>query len=147
MMSSLVNRLLLVLVVAGTSLLPGCASNKSLDSEPVKNAAIIVEGRHRGVTPATINVFRNQGEYDVKLMQGNKVVRQFEIGIGGEQRGPERHIIDMDLERDQSSFGLRTFGLDDFESPNDTLYVIPYVAQPIAIDDREYGLTLVITDG
>ena len=147
MMSSLVNRFLLVLVLAGTALLPGCAANKSIESVPVKNAAIVVEGNHRGVTPATINIFRNRGEYNVQLMQGNKVVRQFEIGIGGEQRGPERHILDMDLERDQSTFGLRTFGLDDFETPNDTLYVIPYIAQPIAVDDKEYGLTLVITDG
>lgn len=147
MMASLVNRFLLVLVLAAAALLPGCASNKSIDSEPVKNAAIIVEGKHRGVTPATINVFRNRGEYEVKLMQGNRIVRQYEIGIGGEQRGPERHILDMDLERDQSSFGLRTFGLDDFESSNDTLYIIPYISQPIAVDDKEYGFTLVITDG
>ena len=140
----LASRLLLVLLVAGTALLPGCASNKS--TTPAKNAAIIVEGRHRGVTPGTINIFRNRGEYNVKLMEGNTVVRHYEIGIGGEQRGPERHILDMDLERDQSSFGLRTFGLDDFDSPNDTLYVIPYISQPIAVDDEEYGFVLVITD-
>ncbi|MBX2823035.1 MAG: hypothetical protein KTR29_25270 [Rhodothermaceae bacterium] len=145
MMSSRANCAILVLLIAGTTFLPGCASKKAANA-PVKNATIVVEGRHRGGTPATINIFRNRGEYNVMLMQGNKVVRHFEIGIGGEQRGPERHLIDMDLARDLSSLGLRTFGLDDFDTPNDTLYIIPYIADPIAIEDEEYGLTLVVTD-
>ena len=146
MMSSHVSSLLLILVLVGTALLPGCATNKGAERPPAKNAAVFVEGRHRGVTPATINVYRNRGEYEVVLKQGETVVRKYEIGIGGEQRGPERHLIDMDLERDHGGIGLRTFGLDDFESSDDIVYVIPYIANPIAIDDGEFGLILVIED-
>ena len=133
----------------------GCGASKISKSEGdggiedafnVESVTVFVEGRNRGVTPTTVNVVRSRGEYEVALVHGKEIVRFYEIGHGGDQRGPERHIINMDLERDLSGLGYRTFDLDDLESPNDTLYVIPYVSQPISIDDRKYGLTLVITD-
>lgn len=145
-MSSFAKQAIFLLLVVFT-FLPGCASQKEAQNMVVKNVDVYIEGRYRGTTPATINVYRNRGEYAVVLLDGRTVVRHYEIGVGGEQRGPERHILDMDLERDNSGFGLKTFGVDDFETPNDTLFHIPYIAQPITIDDSEYGLMLVITDG
>ena len=143
--------LLLLLVV----LVLGCAPRKISkvegdggieDAFNVESVTVFVEGRNRGVTPTTVNVVRSRGEYEVALVSGKEIVRFYEIGHGGDQRGPERHIINMDLERDLSGLGYRTFDLADLESPNDTLYIIPYVSQPISIDDRKYGLTIVITD-
>lgn len=145
-MSSLLNRFLLLLVLAGPALLPGCASNKNAaENITAKNATIYVEGRHRGVTPATLSVFRNRGEYEIKLVKDGEVVRRYELSAGGDG-GPERHLLNMDLQRDQSGLGFRTFDLDDFESFNDTLYVVPYISETISIDDEEYGLILVVTD-
>jgi len=52
----------------------------------------------------------------------------------------------MDLENDKGAMGFKTFGLEDLESSNDTLYYIPYYPTTLSIDDVKYGLTLVITD-
>ena len=142
MIRSRFSRLLTLLFIIALS---GCASNKGVENITAKNAAIFVEGRHRGVTPATLNIFRNRGEYEVTLMKGDTVVRRYEISAGGDG-GPERHLLNMDLQRDQSGLGFRTFDLDDFESPDDTLFVVPYLSQTISIDDEEYGFTLVIAD-
>ncbi len=140
--------LLAALLVAGCS-----HSKKGLRGQdadvPAFNAEqvdVLVEGRHRGVTPMTLNVSRARGEYEVALLSGKEVVRLYEIGIGGNTRSPERHIINMDLERDNSGLGFKTFDLNDLESPNDTLYIIPYLPRTVTIDDRKYGLTLVISD-
>ena len=139
--------IILVLVISG------CSSTKSSkqkeeveDAFNIASVNVMVEGKHRGVTPATVQVTRSWGEYEVVLLKGREIVRVYEIGHGGDQRTPERHIINMDLERDLSAYGYRTFDLSDLESPNDTLYFIPYIGQTIAIDDREYGLTLVVAD-
>ena len=131
----------------------GCASSKTNKDAAeregladVESVRVFVEGRERGTTPMTLNIIRVRGEYEVELLQGRTLVRKFEIGHGGDQRSPERHAMYMDLARDQSGMGFRTFGLDDLETANDTLYMIPYLAQGITIEDRQYGLTMVITD-
>jgi hypothetical protein len=132
----------------------GCASSKASKEEGaestvymnVESVRVMVEGRDRGLTPMILNVARNRGEYEIDLMHGRTLVRKFEIGHGGDQRSPERHAMYMDLARDNSGMGFRTFDLADLESPNDTLYLIPYLPQGISIEDRKYGLTLIITD-
>ncbi len=52
----------------------------------------------------------------------------------------------MDLENNNSVMGIQTFDLNDLESPNDTLYYIPYYASALSIDDVKYGLTLIISN-
>ena len=143
------NTLLLALAISLTTL-AGCATNKgaSTDGEHAFQAEIVqvlVEGRDRGVTPMTLRVSRSRGEYDVQLVKGREVVRVFEVGHGGRQRSPEQHALDMDLESDRGAMGFRTLGIDDLETMNDTLYIIPYTAETLAIDDTKYGLTLLIS--
>ena len=127
----------------------GCSSSKPGDASTsinAESASVYVEGRDRGVTPMTLRVIRSRGEFDVRLMQGKEVVRIYELAHGGVQRSPEQHALNMDLESDNATMGFRTLGLDDLESFNDTLYVVPYSPETIAIDDKKYGLTLLVSN-
>lgn len=143
-----------VLILLTTVAVAGCASSqtdgqgKTLNSlYEGESVQVFVEGRNKGFTPMTLRVRRNLGEYEVELKKGKSVVRQFEIGIeSSSNASPERHAVFMDLERDQSVVGLRTFGIEDLESQNDTLYYIPHYNADLSIDDVKYGLTLIITD-
>ena len=140
--------LLIVTLVAVVFVLAGCASNKPGAKKMVQaeSARVFIEGRDRGVTPMTLRVIRSRGEYDVRLVQGQKVVRVFELAHGGAQRSPERHAIEMDLGNDNSAMGFRTLEVDDLESVDDTLYIIPYLPETVAIDDKKYGLTLLVSN-
>ncbi len=143
-----------MLVLMTTVAVAGCATSqqggegKALNSIfEGESVQVFVEGRDKGFTPMTLRVRRSLGEYEVELKKGKSVVRQFEIGIeSSSNRSPERQAVFMDLERDQSVVGLRTFGIEDLDSRNDTLYYIPHFNADLSIDDVKYGLTLIITD-
>lgn len=132
----------------------GCAANNPgeggkelssvFDGEVVQ---VFVEGRDRGFTPMTLRVRRNLGENAILLKKGKELVREFEIALeSSTNRSPERHAVFMDLERDESVMGLKTFGIEDLSSQNDTLFYIPHYNTNLSINDVKYGLTLVITD-
>ena len=131
----------------------GCASlktgeEKGLDSMfEGESVQVFVGGRDRGFTPMTLRVRRSLGEYAISLKKGKELVRKFEVAMEGSvNSSPERHAVFMDLENDQAVMGLRTFGLEDLESRNDTLYYIPFYSADLSIDDVKYGLTLIVTD-
>lgn len=143
-----------VLVLMTTVAVAGCATSQTEGQGKTlaslyegESVQVFVEGRNKGFTPMTLRVRRSLGEYEVALKRGEAIVRQFEIGIeSSSNRSPERQAVFMDLERDQSVVGLRTFGIEDLDSQNDTLYYIPHYNADLSIDDVRYGLTLIITD-
>ncbi|MEM8483923.1 MAG: hypothetical protein AAF564_00155 [Bacteroidota bacterium] len=140
--------LLTSVAVAGCATSQTDGTGKTLSSlYEGESVQVFVEGRDKGFTPMTLRVRRSLGEYEVALKKGKSIVRQFEIGIeSSSNRSPERQAVFMDLERDQSVVGLRTFGIEDLDSQNDTLYYIPHYNADLSIDDVRYGLTLIITD-
>ncbi len=147
--------LVTVLVFFAGVLLAGCSTNKPGDNTtsslaPIfegESVRVYVDGRDKGVTPMTLHVSRSRGEYDVKLRKGKVLVRQFDVALeGSSTSSPERQAIYMDLENNNSVMGIQTFDLNDLESPNDTLYYIPYYASALSIDDVKYGLTLIISN-
>ncbi len=137
-------------------LIAGCASsNPDAEGEQKELASVFdgetvrvyVEGRDKGYTPMTLRISRSRGEYDVKLKKGKELVRQYEVAIESSiNRSPERQAISLNLANDNAVMGLTTFGLEDLESSNDTLYYVPYYSSAISIDDIKYGLILVISD-
>lgn len=147
--------LVAALVLFAGILVVGCSTNKPIDNtsselSPLyegESVRVYVGGRDKGVTPMTLHVSRTRGEYDVKLHRGREIVRQYEIALEHSYNAsPERQAIFMDLENDNGVMGIKTFGLDDLESDNDTLFYVPYYDANISIDDAKFGLTLVITN-
>ncbi len=147
--------LFVVLTLFAGAFILGCQSNKPINNtssglSPLyegESVRVYVGGRDKGVTPMTLHVSRTRGEYDVKLRRGREVVRQYEIALENSYNAsPERQAIFMDLENDNGVMGIKTFGLDDLESQNDTLYYVPYYDANLSIDDAKYGLTLVVTN-
>lgn len=145
----------LSLTLFAIALTVGCASNNTpgvegeglavgFAGEPVQ---VFVGGRDRGFTPMTLRVRKSLGEYSVVLKKGKELVREFEVALeSSTNRSPERQAEFMDLENDTGVMGLKTFGIEDLESRNDTLYYIPHYNADLSIDDVKYGLTLIITN-
>ena len=144
----------LSLTLFAITLTLGCASNQNPEVEGQKLAVgfegesvqVFVGGRDRGFTPMTLRVRKSLGEYSVVLKKGEELVREFEVALeSSSNRSPERQAVFMDLENDTGVMGLKTFGIEDLESRNDTLFYIPHYEADLSVDDVKYGLTLIIT--
>lgn len=139
----MIRSLLVTLLVAGCTSIHEDAVTPKAEAPPgTESAAIFIDGKIRGNTPATVNIRRGFSEYSVTLNQGKRRVRTFEIewGTSGEGSGL------------QYSFGAYTSGgyisynLEDLPTRKDTIHVIPYFPHPVRVEDRQYGLTIIVTE-
>ena len=137
---------LMMVLVLGT----GCRSSREAtgdDAEtgvpllPSQSVRIFVGSDDRGVTPQTLYIFRDRGEYEVTLRRGQAVVRKFQLERT-RQHSPERFDAEFDVTRQTDTMGNPVFTVAHLSSDNDTTYVIPYFEYPITIEDPHYALTL-----
>ncbi|HET6567286.1 MAG TPA: hypothetical protein VFG50_04920 [Rhodothermales bacterium] len=146
-------RTLSLLTVSMLVLWIGCAgSNKATDETAkakasdaavqVTSAEVYVEGKYRATTPTTLRLRRGFGEAEVTLKRGNNVVRQFAVLRVNSSNGTD--LVFGYQGRSQN--GMPTFDLTSLSQQKDGTYVIPYFAQPILIEDREYGLSLIVEE-
>lgn len=121
---------------------PGEASAKpdATASVEVIPAYVFVDGKARGTTPNTIHVRRGFGESVISLKVGNTVVRTFQV-----ERAPTSNRSELDLTYQGRSSGTQSsFDITDLNTAQDGSYLIPYFSDSIQIEDRAYGLTLVV---
>lgn len=138
------------IVVVLLLLTGACGSSKTVadedltdyDPQLIKSARVFVDGKEKAVTPATINIRRSFGEMDVSLVSGGKTVRRFEL---------ERTYTSEAGELEYSYFGdesgpVTQFDVSALSRTRKGAFIIPNMGQPIQIDDREYGLTLLVVN-
>lgn len=129
----------------------GCAGSKKSAEGTAKakgpavqvtSAEVFVEGEYRITTPTTLRIRRGFGEATVTLKRGNNVVRAFEL-----ERINSSNSTDLAFGyQGRSQSGMPTFDLTSLSQQKDGTYIIPYFAVPIQIEDRDYGLTLIIAE-
>lgn len=110
-------------------------------------AYIFVEGRDKGMTPATITVRRDLGDQDVALRLRNPQgklydVRRYEIEI---VNSSNRGMLDYRATPNDTN-NIKGINTEDLPRRNNGTYVVPYYNYPVRIEDREYNLTLIVID-
>jgi hypothetical protein len=133
----------------------GCRTTKS-DADAVlpafslatpQPAHVFVEGRDKGMTPATITVRRDLGDQEVALRLRNPQgklydVRRYEIEL---VHSSNRGMLDYRATPNDTD-NIKGINTEDLPRRNSGAYVVPYYNYPIRIEDREYNLTLIVID-
>lgn len=103
----------------------------------VTPAQVFVDGEDRGLTPKTLRVRRGFGESVISLHVGKNLVRTFEL-----ERARTSNRSELDL---TPATGSRSsFDLTDLNTTRNGVYLIPYFPGPVEVEDRQYGLTLIV---
>lgn len=130
------------------SCLAGCSFFAPRKSEPPPNlgplmdnqAYVFVDGRYKTVTPAEVTLRRSFSEALVTLRVGKRTVRTFEVE---RYNTSNRSTLDYSFSGSTQS-GYLTFDLGELPVVKDTIHIVPYYTRPIQVQDRRYGLTLIV---
>ena len=103
---------------------------------------VLVDGRDRGTVPATIRVRRSFGTRQVSLWQAGKEIRTYEIEITTTTEGTQT------LQGFWSTRSMEgeTYDVETLPKEGDDTYLIPYTPNRITIEDRAFGLTMLISE-
>lgn len=134
-------------VVFALVVLTGCTATKSqqgADTAPsatIQSANIFIEGKYRTITPAIIRVFREGRSKTVALRDANgNRMRLYELEFT-----PASHAAS---EVAYSFWGNSNAGVAQFDTQNlpktDSSFVVPFYNRVVQIDDRDFGLTMLI---
>jgi hypothetical protein len=141
---------LLALLVVG-----GCrSSSRTVDEDDLTTSVtdttemytravhVLVDGRDRGTVPTTIRVRRSFGTKQVTLWQAGKEIRTYEIEITTTTGGTQTL---------QGFWSTRTMEGDSYDvetlpKEGDDTYLIPYTPNRIKVEDRAFGLTMLISE-
>ncbi len=122
---------------AGVTVIPAQPSDASFQT---RNAFIFVDGKQRGMTPATVRIRRSFGATEVSLRTGPEftILRKFEIEWSTTSN---RRMV-------QFTFGNEDgiYDLTDLPTMKDGTYVIPYFSHRVQVEDREFSLVLIVED-
>lgn len=141
------------MIVASALLLGmmGCKAFQSIPDNPLPDqpnvpfgsmAWVYVDGRESGATPTTVQVRRGFGETTVAVVSGEQTQRIYEV-----ERVYTSNRSDLEYSFGANSgMNIRTFDSEELNRDDDGRYMVPYYAQPIAIEDRHFGLTLIVTE-
>jgi hypothetical protein len=154
------HRWLSLLILAGLLTLGGCSSSKSTAEQPPatpeggeqakaadakkhrtnQQAYVFVDGEYVASTPAIVRVKRGFGAAAISLRVGKEERRRFEIE---KARTSNRTTLDYSFGTDNFG-GVQGYDLTDLNQNKAGTYFIPYYSHPIEVEDREYGLVLVV---
>ena len=103
---------------------------------------VLVDGRDKGTVPTTIRVRRSFGTREVSLWQAGKEIRTYHLEFSATTEGTQTL---------QGFWSTRTTDGDanDVESlpkEGDDTYLIPYTPNRIRVEDRAFGLTMLISE-
>ncbi len=102
---------------------------------------VLVDGRDVGPIPQTIRVRRSFGTREISLWKAGEEIRTYEIPISPTSEGDQTRMgFFGSSSADGESYDVRTL-------PNkDETYQVPYSDGPMKIEDRQYGVTLLIRE-
>jgi hypothetical protein len=102
---------------------------------------VLVDGRDVGEIPRTVRVRRSFGTRAVSLWQAGEVIRKYEIPIYPTSEGEQTRM---------GFWGTRSIDGETYDVRNlpneDETYQVPFSNGPMKIEDREYGVTLLIRE-
>jgi hypothetical protein len=103
---------------------------------------VLVDGRDKGTVPTTIRVRRSFGTQEVTLWQAGKEIRTYEIEISNTTEGTQTL---------QGFWSTRTMEGDSYDveslpKDGEDTYRIPYTPNRITVEDRAFGLTMLISE-
>ncbi|GAB5519305.1 MAG: hypothetical protein RhofKO_15560 [Rhodothermales bacterium] len=142
-----------VALVAVVTLLGGCAllvppkddpreigQKYLVDARNPFAANVFVDGRYKGTTPATIRVRRDEQYRIVTLHDADgHTLRTYEL---------ENVLTSNGTELAYSFNGSDDMGMRSYDSGelpvNDSSLVVPYFANPVQVEDRDFRLTLIV---
>jgi hypothetical protein len=138
------------------ALLGGCATSKVYDDPALEGttieqtsnpegvvqqrARVFVDGVDRGITPKEIRIDRRFGTAEVLLRIGKERVRLFEV----EQTHSSNASELINSFKLQSNGQYMTVNVEDLPKRNDAYVYIPFLDQPLLIEDNKYALTLLV---
>lgn len=145
-----------IALFAGLLLLAGCSvSEKAVSPAPPataqradttafvqKSARVFIEGREKATTPATLQVRRGFGEVEVVLVAGGNDVRTFEVE---RVYTSDASSLNFSFWGESSASG-KEYDVQNLPTRKNGTVIIPYSPNPIVVEDREYGLTLLVTN-
>ncbi len=106
-----------------------------------KAVYVLIDGRDAGPVPRTIRVYRSYGTREVSLFQQGKEIRKYEIGISATGVGEQARMgFWSSRSADGETYDVRTL------PHKDEVYLIPFSESPMRIEDRQYGLTMLIRE-
>lgn len=121
----------------GVTVIPATGGDPAFQT---RNAFIFVDGKQRGVTPATVRIRRSFGTSQVSLRAGPEftILRAFEIEwtVTGSRTMTEFTFGNED----------RVYDLTDLSKTKDGTYVIPYFAHPVLVEDREFNFFIIVEE-
>lgn len=141
--SRLLSLFLVVLIVAGCATTSG-GEEKASAREPaeIRRAYVFVDGEAKAVTPATVVVRRGFGARLITLQVGQETERIFELETSYNSTTADlaySYWPDASPTNDAT-----TLDVGVLSTKNDTLFYVPYSSSPIEVEDRKYGLTLIV---
>ncbi len=103
---------------------------------------VLVDGRERGALPTTVRVRRGMGARVVSLWRAGEEFRTYELQTV--------HTADG-LSMTYSFFGesdaaSTVYDVSTLPTDGDDTFIVPYSPQRLTIEDREYGLTLIVEE-
>ncbi|MEX0820936.1 MAG: hypothetical protein WD021_02220 [Rhodothermales bacterium] len=102
---------------------------------------VLVDGRDVGTVPRTVRVRRSFGTRAVSLYQAGEEIRVYELPIQPTSSGQQTRM---------GFWGTRSPEGETYDVRNlpheDEVYEVPFSAQPMKIEDHEYGVTLLIRE-
>ena len=105
-----------------------------------KAVHVLVDGRDQGIIPMTVRVRRSFGTREITLWQAGKEIRTYEI---------ELDLSSGSSQLLQGFYSSRSMDGDAYDAESlpkagDDTYIIPYSQRPLKIEDRQYGVTLLV---
>lgn len=105
----------------------------------VQGVRVFVGDDEKGLTPGTFQVRRSFGERMITLRKGREVVRVYEVEPVYTSNAAD---LAFGFDGDASGDVLR-YDLTQLNVKKDGTFIIPHLGgRPLAIEDRQYGLTL-----
>lgn len=132
-------------------LLTGCTQTSPVAEEDVvadssrvytQAVHVLVDGDDVGQTPRTVQVRRGFGTRKISLWQAGEEFRTYEIEISNTVAG------DQMLQGFWSTDSMEgdTYDVQSLPNNGEGTFYIPYTEYPIKVEDRTYGLTLLVRD-
>lgn len=141
-------------LLAALLLISGCSLSSSSGEDGIKSARadssrlytkavhVLVDGRDMGIIPMTVRIRRSFGTREVTLWQAGKEIRTYELELNLSSEGSQL------LQGFYSSRSMDgdAYDVESLPKAGDDVYVIPYAQRPLKIEDRQYGVTLLVAE-
>lgn len=140
-LAGMLNMVLVMVLLVGCTVVKTQQGDTKTPSATVQSANIFIEGKYRTVTPAIIRVFREGRAKQVALRDGSgNRVRLYELEFSPASHAASEIAYSF---RTNNTAGVAQFDVQNLPK-TDSSFVVPFFNRVVQIDDRDFGLTMLI---